>query len=282
MQAAVGHEEHLPARHLAVDHAADIDRPPRRRGSARARRRAPRPAGRACASAASARRCSPIGCEIERLLAGEVRDAEPAADVDRPHRPGCVLRELRRQLERLALRLADRLGLQVLRPGEDVEPLEARDRAGRSRRAAPAPARRRRRTASARRPSSCRRTSARSPGSPAPQRAPEAAASPAIRATVRISFADSRFTRIPAATACSSSPSGLARPRETDLAGRHAARQRHAKLARGRDVEPVDLPCEVDDERRHRVRLDRVVQLDPGREVPPKQRDALVERPARS
>src|SRR5262249_33450540 len=64
------------------------------------------------------------GGDIERLLAGKVRDAESAAYVEQAHGRGCVGGEPRRQLDGLLLGLADRLGPQVLRSAEDVEALE--------------------------------------------------------------------------------------------------------------------------------------------------------------
>ena len=62
--------------------------------------------------------------DVERLLAGKVRDAEAAADVEQAHRRGRVLGEPERQLDRLLLRFLDRVGAQVLGAAEDVKALE--------------------------------------------------------------------------------------------------------------------------------------------------------------
>ena len=83
MQAAVGDEEDLAARDLSVDHASRRRCRPRRRGSGPVR--SPARASGSCGRRIGDSRCrfAPIGRQVERLLAGEVRNAEAAAEVER-------------------------------------------------------------------------------------------------------------------------------------------------------------------------------------------------------
>src|SRR5690606_33358046 len=62
--------------------------------------------------------------DVEPALAGKVRHAEAAAEIQRLHRPGSERREPDRELEALALRFDDRVALEVLRAREDMEPFE--------------------------------------------------------------------------------------------------------------------------------------------------------------
>ena len=63
-------------------------------------------------------------CEVERFLAGKVRNAEAAADVQHLHRRRRRRGEPDRELYGFSLRFADRLRLQVLRSAVDVKALE--------------------------------------------------------------------------------------------------------------------------------------------------------------
>ncbi len=66
--------------------------------------------------------------EVEPLLARKIGNAEATAEVQEAHRRRRVLRQPQRQFVGLALRLADRLGLQVLRAGKEVKALEGQAR----------------------------------------------------------------------------------------------------------------------------------------------------------
>ena len=59
--------------------------------------------------------------EVERLLAGKVRNAEAAADVEQRARAPARARRADRELHRFLLRLDDRLGAQILRAAENVK-----------------------------------------------------------------------------------------------------------------------------------------------------------------
>src|SRR3546814_2186584 len=62
--------------------------------------------------------------DVERLVAGEVRDAEASPHVDDRRRRRRVRRKLRDEIDGFRLRLDYRLGRKVLGPGEDVETAE--------------------------------------------------------------------------------------------------------------------------------------------------------------
>ena len=66
----------------------------------------------------------PDRSEVERLVALEVRDPEAAAEIEIAQRRRCVLGEPQRQLDRLALRLAQQLRVEILRSREDVKAQE--------------------------------------------------------------------------------------------------------------------------------------------------------------
>ena len=83
-----------------------------------------------------------------------------------------------------------------------------------------------------------------------------------MRASARISRSDSTLSRMPAAIAWASSASLLPGPAKLICAGGHAGVERHLQLAAGGDVDAVDQAGHVLHQRRHRVGLHRVVQLD--------------------
>ena len=152
---AVDDEERGAARLLAVDDAGDVDAgladevAPELDDDARLRQQRPHRAGHEVLEVRADRG------EVQRRVALVVRDAEAAADVEVAHGPRRVVGEPQRELDGPALRLAEDLGVEVLRAGEDVEAEPVDVGRARARRAARARARRRRRTAAARRPSSC-------------------------------------------------------------------------------------------------------------------------------
>ena len=123
MQAAVGDEEYVAARNLAVDDRANVDArladeiAPELDHEPRLRQLAP-------GARDELREIGADGSEVERLLAREVGDAEAAAEVQHLHRRRRVLREAQRELVGLPLRVADRLRLEVLRSGVEVEAFE--------------------------------------------------------------------------------------------------------------------------------------------------------------
>src|SRR5258708_28857259 len=62
--------------------------------------------------------------DVERTLAGKVRDAKTAADIEEAHRRGGVPGEPDRELDRLLLRLLDCVGAQVLGAAEYMKALK--------------------------------------------------------------------------------------------------------------------------------------------------------------
>ena len=68
---------------------------------------------------------------------------------------------------------------------------------------------------------------------------------------------------------------GLPGSRKTDLRRGHAGSQRDVELARGSDIEAVHQSGEMLHHGRHRIGLDRVVQLDRSRQVGAQQLDAV-------
>ncbi len=66
---------------------------------------------------------------------------------------------------------------------------------------------------------------------------------------------------------------GFSRAGETDVAASLVGVERHRELACGGDVETVDQPGEMLHDAGHRIRLDRVMQLDRGRQDRSQQRD---------
>ena len=67
---------------------------------------------------------------------------------------------------------------------------------------------------------------------------------------------------------------------EADAVGGHPRVKRHQHLRRRCDVEGVDEAAQVPDDRRHRVRLDRVTELDVGGQHGPQQLDPLADQGA--
>src|SRR5258706_1840748 len=129
VQAAIGNEENPAARKLAIDDpayvdtrladeiASELDDDARLRQvllDPRHERREP-----------ASRRA-----QVERLVAGEVGDAEAAARIEAARRRGRVRCEAQRELDRLLLRLADRGGAKVLRAAENVKAPEVERQPG--------------------------------------------------------------------------------------------------------------------------------------------------------
>ena len=123
MQAAVRDQKHLPTRLLAIDNpghvyarladdvAAQLD-DHARLGQLGSEPRQQLPQVR------------PDPRQIQGLVVGKVGDSESAAHVQVVQRGGCVLGQRQCKLDRLALCVAQGIGVQVLRPGEDVEARE--------------------------------------------------------------------------------------------------------------------------------------------------------------
>ena len=72
----------------------------------------------------------------------------------------------------------------------------------------------------------------------------------------------------------------LAGPGEADRVRAHARGQRDAELAAGRHVQAVDERREMPHHLRHRIGLDRVVQMHSSGQVPAQQLDALRDQAA--
>ena len=130
MHAAVGDEKHVTARHFPIDHpghvnagladdiAAELEHEPCARQLGRRTRR------KRLEIRADRR-------QVERQLAGEVGDAEAAADVERLHRRA-RLGQVDGEIDGLALRFADGFRREALRARKDVEALELESADGRS------------------------------------------------------------------------------------------------------------------------------------------------------
>ena len=121
VQTAVDDQEGLAARLLAIDDPGHVDAALADDVAAELDRRPARREAWGDRIGHQAREVVTDRGEIEWLVALEVRDAEAAADVQVADRCRGVLGELQGQRDRLALRLAEDLGIQVLRAGEDVE-----------------------------------------------------------------------------------------------------------------------------------------------------------------
>ena len=130
MQAAVGDQEDLAARNLAVDDAADVDARFADQIAAELDRRAAPAAARARALRDELPRgCAPIGARSSGCSPGKVRDAETAADVEHPHRRGRVAATVAARARRscAALRRSPRR-CRFCEPAEDVKAFERRAR----------------------------------------------------------------------------------------------------------------------------------------------------------
>src|SRR5262249_5900789 len=123
MQAAVGHQKTMTPRDLAVDDAADVDARLADKESAELQHDLrPRQAG--IKGLQDGGEVTRDERDIEPLVAGKIRNPQPAADVEDANATGCVLREAHRELDAFPLRFGDRIGAQVLGTAEDVEALE--------------------------------------------------------------------------------------------------------------------------------------------------------------
>src|SRR6476646_6176192 len=123
VQAAVGHEKAVAPGDLSVDDATDVD--------ARLADNEPaeleddlRPGQARVEAVQDGREVACDERDVEALVAGKIRNAQAAADVEDPYRARRVLREPQRELDALFLRLGNRVGAKVLRAAEDVEALE--------------------------------------------------------------------------------------------------------------------------------------------------------------
>jgi hypothetical protein len=105
-------------------------------------------------------------------------------------------------------------------------------------------------------------------------RRPCAMASAAAR---RISPSLSRWTTMPAETACASSASVLPGPAKLMPRRRQRRVQGQLQLQRRGDVETVDPAREMLDDRHHRVGLDRIAERHAGRQVAAQVADARVQ-----
>jgi len=123
VHAAVADEEDLPARELAVDHPRHVDAGLARQIAAELQHQM---ALRKVAGAALGETVQAVGHrrELKRRIRERVRDAEAAAEVQAAHRRRQLLGPAEDQLVAPGLRLDNRLGLQVLRAGVEVETLE--------------------------------------------------------------------------------------------------------------------------------------------------------------
>ena len=265
MQAAVGHEEHVAARNLPVDDAANVDAGCADEIAAELDHE-PRLRQRVCAARRRDRaRFAPIGARSSGSSPGKYGMPKPPPMLSTCTGAGAAAASRIASSTRLPLRLADRLRLAGSASRCRCESPRRRGRGGRSR------------------SSSAGTTSASTPNCLGPPpifmpddfssksgltrtatRARQAGARATDARGCSTSRADSTLTRMPAASACASSASLLAGPGEADLARRHAGVERDLELAAGGDVDAVDDARHERDERRHRIGLHRVVQLDRG------------------
>src|SRR6185437_13535343 len=120
MQAAIGDQEYLAPRDLAIDHPADVDT-----GLAdQVTSQLDRELGFRQSLPGTCGKRAHVGAhstQIQARLTRKVGYAEAAADVEQAYRRGGVGAQPYRQLQGLVLRLDDRLGAQILRTGEDVQ-----------------------------------------------------------------------------------------------------------------------------------------------------------------
>ena len=72
----------------------------------------------------------------------------------------------------------------------------------------------------------------------------------------------------------------LAGAGKADMRGIHAGIQRHLHFTQRSDIQAINLPGEVLDQRRHWIRFDRVVQLECGWQDAPQPGDPLIDQAA--
>src|SRR5688572_25560828 len=129
MQPAVGDQEHMTPRDLAVDDATYVDagladqKASELEHDVRLRERAPDRWHQRAQRRADRR-------QVERLVAGEIGNTKAAAEVQQAHGSRRVQRELTRKRGRLGLRFDQTLGAQVLRAAEDVKSPDLERRSG--------------------------------------------------------------------------------------------------------------------------------------------------------
>ena len=264
VQPAVGHQEHLPARHLALDNARDVNARfadevaseldhDRRLGH-------PGPGlGDDLAQVGTHRR------QVQPSLAGEVGDAETAPQVEEAHRCRRVGGQPLRQRKALALGLADGLGAQVLRAGEQVEALETqalgaqqRHRLGDQLDVQPellGPA--------AHLHSRALELEVRVHAQGHPRRQAELLLQPAQDGQLAQALGIDQHA---GGHGLAQFGLALAGPGEADVARVGAGVQRHLQLASGRHVDAADQAGHQRDHGRHRVGLHREMQLDLSRQ----------------
>ena len=168
-----------------------------------------------------------------------------------------------RERERRALRLDDRLGVERLRPGKDVKPAPVRARGDDAFDQSRTPARHRRRTARRARPSASPTRAVRMSGL---TRTASRGVIPSRLAdrqrAIRLArgFEVDRHARLDRGLEF---VLALARPGEADRRRRLARNRRHQfELALRRDVEAVDQRRHRCEQRRERIGLDRIMQVD--------------------
>ena len=123
IQPAVGHQEDVATRYLAIDDAGhvhasvrhqiapELDHQPGLR----------QPSTRIGGNGAQVLHHRQ---QIERLVAGKVRHAEAATEIQHSHRAWRVFGQAHGQVQRLALSVANGLGLEILRAAIDMEAAE--------------------------------------------------------------------------------------------------------------------------------------------------------------
>src|SRR3954468_1610346 len=277
MQAAVGHEETMTAGHLAVDYAADIDARFADEESTELQHHLRLRQARVHALQDGGQ----ITCDernIEPLVAGKIRNAQAAADVQDAHGAGRVLRETQRELDALSLRFRDRFGAQVLRAAEDVEALEVEPKLT-------DPAQHGGDTlgVDAERLWAAPHLSAGAfqleVGVDAhvdarPRVAPARNGGKSLHLPLRFEVDDDAGSESGFELGV-----GLARAGKADGIGAGAGFEGDLELAGGGDIEPVDEPGEMPYDLGHRVRLHRVMDVDLAREVAAQKLDALADEP---
>src|SRR5262245_2977265 len=278
MQATVGHQKDVATRDLAVDDAADIDAgfadevTPQLEHDLRL--------WQAVGNARKpARQAGSDRGDVERLLAGEVRNAKPSADIEQAHGRGSIDAESYRQLERLFLRFLDRAGAQVLRAAEDVKTLKVelqlsdpREHFGHALGVHPellgtAAHLHARAFELEIRVDPYRNARALAGGFGEPGEAFHFA----FRFEINHDAGGYRLRKL-----CI----GLAGTCKTDFGRAHARGERDVELAAGGDIEPVDEAGKMLYDREHRVGFDRIVQLNTCRQMPAQQLDACRDEAA--
>jgi hypothetical protein len=72
----------------------------------------------------------------------------------------------------------------------------------------------------------------------------------------------------------------LTRASKADIGRIHPGIQRHLHFSQRSDIQAIDLPGKMLDQRRHRIGLDGIVQFDRGRQNPPQPGYPLIDQAA--